>query len=222
MPVGAVVFDLDGVIIDSEPVWEDVRRRLVAEQDGRWLPDTQSRLMGMSTPEWAGYLAGELGVRMTPMQVAEEVIARMVARYQEVLPLIPGSVDAVRSVGARWALGLASSSPRRLIDAVLDRAGLKDAFAVTISTEEVARGKPSPDVYLAVAAKLHCRPRDCVAVEDSSNGVRSAVAAGMSTIAVERPEYPIDPGVKATAALEIVSIDQLTPGLIEGLLGWAG
>src|SRR5215472_7345924 len=149
--VEAVVFDMDGVLIDSEPVWEQVRRSLVAERGGRWRPDSQRRLMGMNTAEWSRYLAGELGVDMPPDEVARTVIARMVDRYRAHLPLLPGAPAAVRRMATRWPLGVASSSPRSLIDAVLARAGLADLFAVTVSTEEVPRGKPAPDVYVRAA-----------------------------------------------------------------------
>ena len=217
MTVAAVIFDLDGVIIDSEPVWEDVRRSFVAEQGGRWLPDSQQRLMGMSTAEWSRYLADEVGVPMSAADVAAEVAGRMVLRYDGALPLIPGAVEVVREIGGRWALGLASSSPRALIDVVLERAGLTGAFAVAISTEEVERGKPSPDVYLAVASRLAVVPRDCVAVEDSSNGIRAALAAGMMTIVAERPEYPVDAGVKARTVLQLTRIGDLSVEALSNL-----
>ena len=210
MTVAAVIFDLDGVIIDSEPVWETVRRGFVAESGGTWLPDSQRRLMGMSTAEWARYLAEDLAVPMAAEQVADEVVRLMVARYDVALPMIPGALEAVRRLSARWPLGLASSSPRRLIDTVLERSGLAASFKVTISTEEVPRGKPAPDVYLEVAKKLEVEPRACVAVEDSSNGVRSAVAAGMMTIALERPEYPVDPDARAGSAVSLTGIESLT------------
>lgn len=217
MTVAAVIFDLDGVIIDSEPVWEDVRRAFVVDKGGRWLPDSQQRLMGMSTAEWARYLADEVGVPMSAADVAAEVAARMVLRYDGALPLIPGAVDVVREIGGRWALGLASSSPRALIDVVLERAGLTGAFAVAISTEEVERGKPSPDVYLAVATRLAVAPRDCVAVEDSSNGIRAALAAGMKTVVAERPEYPVDADVKARTALQLTRIGDLSVEALSNL-----
>ena len=217
MTVAAVIFDLDGVIIDSEPVWETVRRSFVAGSGATWLPDSQQRLMGMSTAEWARYLAEELGVPMSAEQVSAEVVRLMAARYEVALPLIPGAIEAVRRIGAGWPLGLASSSPRRLIDTVLERSGLAAAFAVTISTEEVPRGKPSPDVYLAVAKKLAVQPQDCVAVEDSSNGVRSAVAAAMKTIVLERPEYPVDADARAGSAVILTSIESLTVELVAAL-----
>src|ERR1700682_3320441 len=158
MTIEAVVFDLDGVLIDSEPVWEDVRRGLVSEQGGQWLPDTQRKLMGMSTAEWCRYLSVELGVHMTPKEVADEVIRRMAERYSSSLALLPGAFEAVQRLSRRWRLGLASSSPTELIRVVLGRAGLADYFGIAVSTEEVARGKPTPDVYLAAAGRLEVAP----------------------------------------------------------------
>src|SRR5215467_15732844 len=152
--IEAVVFDLDGVLVDSEPVWEQVRRQVVAEHGGHWAPGAQQRLMGMSTGEWARYLGEDLGVGLPPETIAAEVIDQMKARYAEHVPFMPGAVDAVRRLAASWPLGLAGSSPPVLIDAVLDGAGLRGCFAVAMSTEEVAHGKPAPDIYLAVAGRL--------------------------------------------------------------------
>jgi HAD superfamily hydrolase (TIGR01509 family) len=213
--VDAVVFDLDGVLIDSEPVWEQVRRGYVAEAGGEWQPDSQQRLMGMSTPEWARYLSGELGVGRPPDVVAAEVIDRMARRYEDRLPLLPGAVEAVRRVAGRWPLALASSSPRRLIDAVLAEAGLTGYFAVTMSTEEVARGKPAPDVYLSVASRLGVPPGAAVAIEDSSNGLRAAHAAGMRVVAVPHPAYPPQPDALALADRVVTRLDELTPEALE-------
>ncbi|MEU9824765.1 HAD family hydrolase [Micromonospora chersina] len=215
--VDAVLFDLDGVIVDSEPVWEEVRRAYVAEHGGTWRPDTQRRLMGMSTGEWAAYLSGELGVDRSAEQVATEVVAEMTRRYAQRVPLIDDAVVVVRRMAARWPLGLASSSPTRLIAAALDATGLADAFGATLSTEETARGKPAPDVWLAVAARLGVDPARCVAVEDSSNGVRSAAAAGCRVVAVPHGSYPLDPDAEALAAEVLPSIDALTPELVARL-----
>jgi HAD superfamily hydrolase (TIGR01509 family) len=215
--VRAIVFDLDGVIVDSEPVWEEVRRGLVAERGGRWLPDTQRRLMGMSTAEWSAYLSGELGVGMTADEVAAEVIRRMAERYQRAVPLLPGAVEAVPRLAERWPLAVASSSPHLLIDVVLDRAGLSAYFPVRVSTEDVARGKPAPDVYLEAAARLSVVPAGCLAIEDSSNGLRAAAAAGMRVVAIPRPEYPPEPDTLASAALVLQSLTELTPEVVENL-----
>jgi HAD superfamily hydrolase (TIGR01509 family) len=215
--IEAVVFDLDGVLIDSEPVWERVRRRVVAEHGGHWAPDAQRRLMGMSTGEWAAYLSADLGVGRPPAEVARMVIGEMAAAYARDLPLLPGAVAAVRRMAARWPLGLASSSPPELIGAVLDAAGLTSLFAVTMSTEQVASGKPAPDIYLAVAAGLSRAPGRAAAVEDSANGLRSAAAAGLAVIAVPRPEYPPGADALAGAAVVLDGLDGLTVGLVEGL-----
>ncbi|MET8084012.1 HAD family phosphatase [Micromonospora sp. NPDC005237] len=215
--VDAVVFDLDGVIVDSEPVWEEVRRAYVAAHGGSWQPDTQRRLMGMSTGEWARYLSGELGVRRSPEQVADEVVREMARRYTEHVPLIDRADEVVRRLAARWPLGLASSSPTRLIAAALDATGLTGAFGATLSTEETERGKPAPDVYLTVARRLGVDPTRCAAVEDSSNGVRSAAAAGMKVVAVPHGSYPLDPDAAGLAVVTLGSIGELTPELVEGL-----
>ena len=213
----AVIFDLDGVIVDSEPVWEEVRRAYVAAHGGTWRADTQHRLMGMSTGEWSRYLSGELGVDRTPEQVATEVVEEMTRRYAERVPLIGGADDVVRRIAGRWPLGLASSSPTRLIGAALAATGLTDVFGATLSTEETERGKPAPDVYLAVAARLGLDPARCVAVEDSSNGVRSAAAAGMAVVAVPHGAYPLEADAQRLAAVVLGSIGELTPEVVAAL-----
>ncbi|WP_149260544.1 HAD family phosphatase [Actinomadura sp. K4S16] len=217
MSVQAIVFDLDGVLIDSEPVWEEVRRGYVAERGGRWLPDTQDRLMGMSTQEWADYIASDLVDGATPEEVAYEVVDRMSQRYEESLPLLPGAEDAVRRMAAFRPLGLASSSPRALIDIVLAHLGVDALFHTTVSTEDVERGKPAPDGYLAVAAQMEVAGRDCVAIEDSSNGLRSAHAAGMTVIAIPRPAHPPASDALALAAHVAGGLDELTPELAEAV-----
>ena len=208
--IEAVVFDLDGVIVDSEPVWEQVRRQVVAEHGGQWLSDAQRRLMGMSTGEWARYLSQDLGVGLPPPAVAATVIERMQARYREGVPLMPGAAAAVRRLAARWPLGLASSSPPALIDAALDGAGLRECFTATLSTEQVPRGKPAPDIYLAVTEQLGFAPETCAAVEDSANGLRSAAAAGLQVIAVPHPRYPPEPAALRAARLVLTGLDGLT------------
>lgn len=215
--IEAVVFDMDGVLIDSEPVWERVRRGFVAARGGRWAEDAQDRMMGMSTAEWSAYISEDFGVRLAPAQVAEQVIAAMAAEYQAHLPLLPGAVDAVRALSARYPLAVASSAPRSLIEAVLDASGLRPAFAAAVSSEEVARGKPAPDVYLEATARLGVQASACAAVEDSSNGLRSAAEAGLAVIAVPRPEYPPAAEALDRARLVLDSLTQLTPDTIAAL-----
>jgi len=216
--IEAVVFDMDGVLIDSEPVWERVRRGFVAAHGGRWPDDAQHRLMGMSTAEWSAYLAADFGITgLTGPQVAEQVVAAMAVEYAAHLPLLPGAVGAVRALAGRWPLAVASSSPRSLIETVLGAAGLGSAFAAFVSSEEVPRGKPAPDVYLAAADRLAVAPEACAAVEDSSNGLRAAVAADMTVIAIPRPEYPPAADALASARLVLPSLTVLTADTIAGL-----
>lgn len=208
--IEAVVFDLDGVLIDTEGVWEEVRRAYVAEAGREFLPDSQARMMGMSTPEWSRHLSEDVGVGRTPEVVAAAVLGRMAERYREALPLIPGGVEAVRRLGAHYRLALASSSARILIDQVLETAGLTGAFEATYSTEQVPRGKPAPDVYLTAVEALGLTPAVCAAVEDSSNGLRAASAAGLAVVCVPHGGYPPAADALALADLVIDRLDDLT------------
>jgi len=215
--IDAVVFDLDGVLIESEERWDAARRAVVAEA-GRPFPDAATRAMqGMSAPEWQAYLHDELGVPAAPEQIGRAVVDEMTRGYREALPLLPGATDAVRALAREWTLGVASSANAELIDLVLDLAGLHDCFAAFVSSEEVARGKPAADVYLEAARRLGARAERCIAVEDSANGLRSAAAAGMVVVAVPNPSYPPDPEALALAATAVDGVAAVTPRLIAGL-----
>lgn len=213
--IAAVIFDLDGVLVDSESVWEDVRRELAASHGREWLPEHQERVMGMSTAEWSAYLSHDVGIGMAPSEVASMVVRGVADRYGLQPPMLEGAVGAVRGLARRWPLGLASSSARSLIDLVLERSGLAALFAAVVSTEELARGKPAPDVYLEAAARLGVEPRRCAAVEDSANGLRSAAAAGTWVVAVPNRHYPPDEEALALANVVLESLHQLTPELLE-------
>jgi HAD superfamily hydrolase (TIGR01509 family) len=215
--IDAVVFDLDGVLIDSEPVWEEVRREFVATRGGRWLPDTQDTMMGMSTGEWSAYMAEDLVDGMTAPEVASAVIGSMAARYAQHLPLMPSAVTAVTALAARWPLAVASSAPQSLIDVVLDVSGLGPSFRVALSSERVPRGKPAPDIYLEVTRQLGVAPRMCAAVEDSSNGLRSAFAAGLAVIAVPHPKYPPAQDALDGARVVLSGLEELTPVVVSAL-----
>jgi HAD superfamily hydrolase (TIGR01509 family) len=213
--IEAVVFDLDGVLIQSEEVWDDVREAYVHERGGRYDAEVQRALMGMSSTEWSRYLHDVAGVPDEPQTINEEVVRRMLDRYRERLPLIDGAVEAVQRLAGRFVLGVASSSNRPLIDAVLELAGLTGYFRATVSSEEVARGKPAPDVYLEAARRLGVAPRHAAAVEDSHGGIRSAKAAGMRVIAIPNPSYPPDEESLAQADVRIRSLAELTPELVD-------
>jgi HAD superfamily hydrolase (TIGR01509 family) len=212
--ISAVVFDLDGVLLDSEQVWDEVREQLVRERGGRWHERAQREMMGMSSSEWARYMHDQLGVPDPPAEISAEVVRRLEYRYRERLPLIEGAHAAVEGLAARWPLGLASSSNRELIDLVLDLSGLAPFFRVTVSSEEVARGKPAPDVYLEAARRLGVPPDRCVAIEDSENGIRAGKAAGMRVIAIPNPHFP--PGEEALALADVTlgSLAELSPSTV--------
>lgn len=212
--IEAVVFDLDGVIVDSEQVWDEVRERLVRERGGRWSETAQADMMGMSSPEWSRYLHDELGLAESPAELNEEVVRRMLVRYREELPLLEGAVAAVERLATEFRLAVASSSNRPLIDVVLEQAAIATHFEATVSSEEVARGKPSPDVYLEAARRLGVDPAGCAAIEDSSNGLQAAHAAGMRAIALPNRHYPPAPDALELADVVIGSLDELTTELI--------
>jgi HAD superfamily hydrolase (TIGR01509 family) len=213
----AFVFDMDGVLTDTESIWDEVRRGLAADAGLIWPDEATPAMMGMSTPEWSAYLVGTVGLTGPPEQVAETVIDAMATRYRERLPALPGAVEAVRRVAAVLPIGLASSSPRRLIDASLATLGIAELFAATVSTEEVERGKPSPDGYLRVCELLGAEPARCACVEDSSNGIRAAHAAGMTVIAVPHAFHPPTEGALGLAATVIDGLDALDAELLTAL-----
>ena len=212
--IAAVVFDLDGVLIDSEQVWDEVREELARERGGRWSEHAQREMMGMSSREWSRYMHEVVGVPGGAEAINREVVERMLDRYAGSPPWFPGAIEALRRIAERWELGLASSSNREVIDAVLEAGGIAEIFAATVSSEEVDRGKPAPDVYLEVARRLGVRPAECVAVEDSRNGIRSAKAAGMRCIAVPNAHYPPGDALNEADAV-VATLRELTPELLD-------
>ena len=201
---------MDGVLLDSEQLWDAVREDLARERGGRWHPRAQADMMGMSSLEWSRYMHDVIGLSESPQEIDAEVVRRLLERYRASLPLIDGAVEAVERLSAAWPLGLASSSNREVIDAVLDAADVATRFAATVSSEEVPRGKPAPDVYLEAARRVGVEPATCVAIEDSRNGIRAAHAAGMRVIAIPNPHYPPSAEALAFADDVVSSLDELT------------
>jgi HAD superfamily hydrolase (TIGR01509 family) len=212
----AVVFDMDGVLVDSEQLWDEVRQVYTREVGGTFTPEATHAMMGMSSPEWSRYMAEFLGVPGTPQQINADIVERMLARYGEDPPLIPGAVDAVRRIATRWPLAIASSSNPELIEVVLRVAGIDGLFRTAVSSQEVAHGKPAPDVYLEAARRLGVEPARCAAVEDSHAGIRSAKAAGMHVVAVPNPHFPPGDDTLAQADIVLRSIDELTAAVLAG------
>jgi HAD superfamily hydrolase (TIGR01509 family) len=208
--IEAVVFDMDGVIVDSERLWDDVRLELTDDWGGTWRGDAQAAMMGMSAPEWSRYMHKTLGVDRSPDEINAEVVRRMRTRYEDELPLVAGAVEAVQRLHGSFRLAIASSANRPLIDTVIRLAGIELCFDVTVSSEEVARGKPSPDVYLEAARRLGVPPGQCVAVEDSSNGLRAAHAAGLRVLALPNPHFPPAADALALAISILTSLDELS------------
>jgi HAD superfamily hydrolase (TIGR01509 family) len=215
--VRAVIFDLDGVLLDSEAVWDEARRALVEKQGGRWLPDATTDMMGMSSHEWSAYLHDRLSVPLAPEGISAEVAAAVDERFRQSLPLLPRAREAVHRLAARWPLGLASSANRTIIERFLDASSLRSSFAVSVSSEEVEHGKPAPDVYLAAADGLGVATEQCVAIEDSTNGLRSAAAAGTHVVAVPNRHFPPSPDALALARFVARGLDDLTGEAIAAL-----
>ena len=214
--IAAVVFDLDGVIVDSEQVWDEVRERYTRESGGTYIETATRDMMGMSAPEWSRYMSQRLGVPGTPAEINAAVVERMLERYGEAPPLIDGAVDAVRAIAARWPVAIASSSNPELIEVVLRVSGLAQVVRVAVSSQEVARGKPAPDVYLEAARRLGVDSEGCTAVEDSHAGIRSAKSAGMRVVAIPNAAYPPDEEALELADAVVRSLEELS---VEVLLG---
>jgi HAD superfamily hydrolase (TIGR01509 family) len=217
MTVSAIVLDLDGVIVDTEEVWDRERRAYVQAHGGTWTDEATRAMQGMSSGEWSAYLRDELGADGDPPAISQAVAGMVVAEIERDLPLLPGAVRAVNALSHAYTLALASSANREVIDAVLDGAGLTERFAATVSSEEVPNGKPSPDVYLEAAARIGVDPTACAAVEDSSNGLRAAHAAGMIVIATPNHAFPPAPDALALARVVVDGIRDVTPELVASL-----
>lgn len=209
-----MVFDLDGVIVDSEHVWDEVREELARERGGRWHDRAQAEMMGMSSTEWSRYMHDVIGLRESPADISDEVVRRMLARYDGRLPLIEGAAEAVARMSSAFPLAVASSSNRRVIDAVLDESSLARFFEATVSSEEVARGKPAPDVFLEAARRLEVAAERCAAVEDSGNGIRAAHAAGMRVIAIPNRRYAPTADALVLADVVLDTVEELRPELV--------
>jgi HAD superfamily hydrolase (TIGR01509 family) len=214
--IEAVVFDLDGVLLDTEELWDEARQEIAEDRGRRWPPDAQRAMMGMSSREWSRYMHDVIGVPEPPDRISQEVVERMTELYRRQLPLIDGAVEAVRRIALRWPLAIASSSNRPLIDLFLELTGTEGLFRATVSSEEVANGKPAPDVYLEAAARLEVAPDRCAAIEDSENGIRSASSAGLHVVAIPNRVFP--PGQEALGLADAVleSLDELTPDAVSG------
>lgn len=215
MPVNAVIFDMDGVIVESEHLWDQAREELVKQTGGRWGANAQTAMMGMASHEWSVYVRDELQVPLSAEEISARVVGRLEALYREDLPLIEGAAEAVIAAAEHWPVAIASSSNRELIDLISELAGIESALTATVSSEEAGRGKPAPDVFLAAANELAVQPTECVVIEDSANGIRAAVAAEMPVIAVPNRDFPPPQEILEIATLVVDRVADLSPALIE-------
>jgi HAD superfamily hydrolase (TIGR01509 family) len=213
--IEAVVFDLDGLLLDTEQLWDEVREQLARERGGRWHDRAQRDMMGMSSREWSRYMHETIGLPEPPEEINREVVERLAAAYRERLPAIPGAREAVERLAARWPLGLASSSNRELIDLALELLGVRHLFKAPVSSEEVASGKPAPDVYLEAARRLEVDPAHAAAIEDSHNGILAAKTAGMRVIAIPNRHFPPDEQALGQADVVLDSPAGLTAEAVE-------
>lgn len=213
----AVIFDLDGTLTDTERIWDEVRRDLAAADGLVWTEANSRAVMGMSTQDWSAYMSAVAGIGATPEIAARRTIDGLLERYDRALPAVPGAREAVARLAEHWPLGVASSSPRILIEHALTALGVRDLIAVVRSTEEgPARGKPAPDAFLWVAEQLRVEPASTVVVEDSGSGILAGVNAGMPVVAVPRfLPPPEDVLARASAVLE--HLDELTVDLVQSL-----
>jgi len=215
MPVRAVIFDLDGVIVDSEIWWHEERVAWAAERGLRWTEADTREVMGANSRRWARIMRERLGLdeRDEP-EILEAVVRRVIDRYRHGAPLIDGAAEAVRRIATRWPVAIASSAHLGVIDAALEATGLRGEIPVIVSSDEVAHGKPEPDVYLEAARRLGVQPGDCLVVEDSVNGVRAGAAAGMTVVLVPNASMPPAHEAEAAAHHVLHSLRELDPACI--------
>ena len=211
-----VVFDLDGTLIESEEIWGEVRRDFVVAAGGRWHAGAQAKMIGMRTAEWARYIHDDLGVALAPDEIGRDVVDRMVERMQRNVPVLPGAPAALERLSAAFPLALATAASRPVADAVLARTGWNALFKVVVSADEVARGKPAPDVYLRALELAHADPHSA-AIEDSSNGIRAGRAAGLAVVAIPNREFPPEPSALALASRVLPSLWELDIAVIDAL-----
>jgi HAD superfamily hydrolase (TIGR01509 family) len=199
---GAVIFDLDGVLVDSEIWWDEVRAAFAGRHDRAWTEDDRAAVMGANSRQWSEIMADRLRLTKAPSAVEREIVDSMMARYaSELPPVIEGAADVVRRIGRSFPIAVASSAHREVIDAALDALGLTAELDAIVSSDEVAHGKPEPDVYLATAGRLGVARDACLVVEDSLNGVRAGRAAGMTVVLVPNPSVPPAPGAREAASV---------------------
>lgn len=214
MPIEAIIYDMDGVLVDSEVYWDKSRIEFARDRGKVWTDEFQRLAMGRSTVGWATVMQDKLALDETIDEIIAEMKARVIAHYEERMPTRPGALESVARMNEHFRVGLASGSPTDIIKAVLSITGLDQIFEVTIYGDEVPRGKPAPDIYLEALQALKVAPGNSLGIEDSANGLRSLKAAGMAAVAAPSPEYPLPDDILALADAHITSMEDFTVALV--------
>ena len=217
MPIEAVIFDMDGVIVDSEEYWWQSRVEFAEKRGLTWSFDDQRSAMGRSTIEWARVMQERLALDMPLEAIMREVIAGINARLEARLPVLPGAVEAVQASAAAYPVALASGSPTSVIREVMKLTGLDQVFRFTVFGDDMQNGKPDPEIYLTTAQKLGVDPARCLGIEDSGNGLRALKAAGMYAIAVPSPGFPLSDDLLALADRTLGSLTEYSIELVQAL-----
>ncbi len=214
MPIEAIIYDMDGVLVDSEVYWDKSRIEFARDRGKVWTDEFQRLAMGRSTVGWARVMQDKLALDETIDEIIAEMKARVIAHYEERMPTRPGALESVARMNEHFRVGLASGSPTDIIKAVLSITGLDQIFEVMIYGDEVPRGKPAPDIYLEALQALKVAPANSLGIEDSANGLRSLKAAGMFAVAAPSPEYPLPDDILALADAHITTLEDFTVALV--------
>ncbi len=217
MPIEAIIYDMDGVLVDSEVYWDKSRIEFARDRSKTWTDEFQRLAMGRSTVGWASVMQEKLALDEPIDAIIAEMKARVIAHYEARMPARPGALESVRHMKRHFRVGLASGSPTDIIKAVLSITGLDQIFEVMIYGDEVPRGKPAPDIYLEALKQLGVAPAASLGIEDSANGLRSLKAAGMFAVAAPSPDYPLPDDVLALADAYISTLEDFTVDLVRGI-----
>ena len=217
MPIEAIIYDMDGVLVDSEVYWDKSRVEFARDRGKTWTDEFQRLAMGRSTVGWAGVMREKLALDETIDDIIAEMKARVIAHYEERMPARPGALESVSHMRQHFRVGLASGSPTEIIKAVLSITGLDQIFEVMIYGDEVPRGKPAPDIYLEALQALGVSPAASLGIEDSANGLRSLKAAGMFAVAAPSPGFPLPPDALALADAHITTLEDFTVDLVRDI-----
>jgi HAD superfamily hydrolase (TIGR01509 family) len=214
MPIQAVIFDMDGVLVNTEEYWWEARVAFADRLGKHWSFDDQRAAMGRNTVEWAHVMQQRLQIDMPLDEIIEQVRGEVINRLEAHLPLLPGAIEAVQSAASAYRVALASGSPTQVIDKVMSMTGLDRVFEFIVYGDNIARGKPEPDIYLETARQLVLEPARCLGIEDSANGIRALKAAGMYALAVPSPGFPLPDDVLAIADRELPSLEAFSVALV--------